>query len=87
MNCAAQQNDVVKVAYVNGWVSKDFSAEGTLSIPHFDKDKDLILKWGPVSHKINRFDCSGSHADLGCKLAGTRDNITIIIIFTLMAQK
>ncbi len=35
-------------AYVNGWVSKDFSAEGTLSIQNFDEDKDLILKWGPV---------------------------------------
>jgi hypothetical protein len=46
----AEKDDVREgEAYVNGWVSKDFSAEGTLSIPRFDKDKDLILKWGPVS--------------------------------------
>ena len=45
----AEKGDVREgAAYINGWVSKDFSAEGTLSIPHFDKDKDLILKWGPV---------------------------------------
>jgi hypothetical protein len=45
----AEKGDVREgTAYVNGWVSKDFSAEGTLSIPHFDKDNDLILKWGPV---------------------------------------
>jgi hypothetical protein len=48
----AEKGDVREgTAYINGWVSKDFSAEGTLSIPHFDKDKDLILKWGPVSPK------------------------------------
>jgi hypothetical protein len=36
------------IAYVNGWMNKDFSAEGTLSIPRFDKDQELIIKWGPL---------------------------------------
>ncbi len=40
-------------AYVTGWISKDFSAEGTLSIPQFDKEQDLIIKWGPVAGQGN----------------------------------
>ena len=44
-----EKNNILEgIAYVNGWVSKDFSAEGTLSIHNFDDGKDLILKWGPV---------------------------------------
>jgi hypothetical protein len=49
------QKDILSgTAYVNGWMSKDFSAEGTLSIHSFDKDKDLIIKWGPVYPKENQ---------------------------------
>jgi hypothetical protein len=38
-------------AYVNAWVSKDLSAQGTLSIPNFIQGRDLILNWGPVYPK------------------------------------
>jgi hypothetical protein len=34
--------------YINAWLTKKLSAEGTLAIPAFDNGKDLIAKWGPV---------------------------------------
>lgn len=44
-----QKEDVRRgLAYINAWVSKDFSAEGMLAIHNFDDGKDLMLKWGPV---------------------------------------
>ncbi len=46
-----KENVLRGTASVNAWVSKDYSAEGTLSIPDFAQGKDLILKWGPVHPK------------------------------------
>ena len=40
--------------YINAWLTKKFSAEGTLAIPSFDNGKDLIAKWGPVDPYENR---------------------------------
>ncbi len=43
-----EQDALSGTAYVNAWISRDYEAEGTLSIPHFAQGRDLILKWGPV---------------------------------------
>lgn len=43
-----EQDTLSGTAYVNAWISKDLEAEGTLSIPFFQQDKNLILRWGPV---------------------------------------
>jgi hypothetical protein len=45
----SQKEDVLGgAAYVNAWISKDLSAEGTLSIPGFAQGENLIIRWGPV---------------------------------------